>query len=241
MSTPTRHHPAVANDHGWLPKLLGLLVALGGVWSLVSIPLPRSDFADWVDDLFAVVGVPAGPSLFLALCLLITAAALKRGLRAAWVVALAVLALQFVACAIVAVSICTDSLDEEVDDITIALIVVTTIVTGAWLVLLVIRRKDFPARMRSGSLRRAIGTLLAGLLACIAVIFMLSWAAPGDLHGGEHLWFSIRSVTGISMPHGISDGANGPHWLAAFAGILAAGVLLLTVWRYTESAERSEV
>ena len=31
MSTPTRHHPAVANDHGWLPKLLGLLVALGGV------------------------------------------------------------------------------------------------------------------------------------------------------------------------------------------------------------------
>ena len=241
MSTPTRHHPAVANDHGWLPKLLGLLVALGGVWSLVSIPLPRSDFADWVDDLFAVVGVPAGPSLFLALCLLITAAALKRGLRAAWVVALAILALQFVACAIVAVSICTDSLDEEVDDITIALIVVTTIVTGAWLVLLVIRRKDFPARMRSGSLRRAIGTLLAGLLACIAVIFMLSWAAPGDLHGGEHLWFSIRSVTGISMPHGISDGANGPHWLAAFAGILAAGVLLLTVWRYTESAERSEV
>ena len=159
MSTPTRHHPAVANDHGWLPKLLGLLVALGGVWSLVSIPLPRSDFADWVDDLFAVVGVPAGPSLFLALCLLITAAALKRGLRAAWVVALAVLTLQFVACAIVAVSICTDSLDEEVDDITIALIVVTTIVTGAWLVLLVIRRKDFPARMRSGSLRRAIVTL----------------------------------------------------------------------------------
>ena len=80
MSTPTRHHPAVANDHGWLPKLLGLLVALGGVWSLVSIPLPRSDFADWVDDLFAVVGVPAGPSLFLALCLLITAAALKLSL-----------------------------------------------------------------------------------------------------------------------------------------------------------------
>ncbi|WP_233542846.1 bifunctional lysylphosphatidylglycerol synthetase/lysine--tRNA ligase LysX [Kocuria tytonis] len=84
-------------------------------------------------------------------------------------------------------------------------------------------------------------TLAAGLLLSILLVFAISWVVPSHLHGAEHLWFPVRSVTGLSLPSGISDGSAGPHWLTVMAGILGGAALFYSVWQFTQSAQRSEV
>lgn len=227
--------------HDRLPRLASTLVFLASLWSLVSIPFPRGEALYLVDDVFTALGVPAGPNLFLALSLFIVGAALRRRLRIAWFVSLAVLAVEMLVYVLTGVVLVSDSLEGELDALDWVLLSVGCVVTLAWIVAFVVRRRDFPARMRHGATRQALLTLVAGLALVIVLVFTVSWFIPSHLHGIEHLWFSFRSVTGLSLPRSISDGSAGPHWLATLGGVLGAAVLFYAVWSFTQSAQRSEV
>ncbi|RLY93722.1 bifunctional lysylphosphatidylglycerol synthetase/lysine--tRNA ligase LysX [Kocuria tytonicola] len=228
-------------SHDRLPRLASTLVFLAALWSFISIPFAQKESLYWVDEVFTTLGVPSGPNLFLALSLLIVGASLRRRLRVAWVVSLGVLFLELLVFVLLGVALLTDSVEGELEPLESILLVVGAVVTTAWTVAFIVRRKDFPARMRSGALRNALLTLLGGLLLVMALVFAVSWFVPGHLHGVEHLWFSVRSVTGLSLPRSISDGSAGPHWLAVLAGVLGAAVLFYAVWQFTQSAQRSEV
>lgn len=227
--------------HDRLPRLASTLVFLASLWSLVSIPFPRGEALYLVDDVFTALGVPAGPNLFLALSLFIVGAALRRRLRIAWFVSLAVLAVEMLVYVLTGVVLVSDSLEGELDALDWVLLSVGCVVTLAWIVAFVVRRRDFPARMRHGATRQALLTLVAGLALVIVLVFTVSWFIPSHLHGIEHLWFSFRSVTGLSLPRSISDGSAGPHWLATLGGVLGAAMLFYAVWSFTQSAQRSEV
>lgn len=233
----TRMH----TTHHRLPRVASTLVFLAALWSLVSIPFPRGEALYIVDDVFTALGVPAGPNLFLALSLFIVGAALRRGLRIAWVVALGVLVVEMLVYVLLGIALAVESLEAELEILDGLLLGVGFVITAAWIIAFIVRRRDFPARTRRGATRQALLTLLSGLALVTALVFTISWLVPTHLHGIEHLWFSFRSVTGLSLPRSISDGSPGPHWLATLGGVLGAAVLLFTVWRFTQSAQRAEV
>ncbi len=214
---------------------------LAALWSFVSIPFAHQHGVPLVDDIFTTLGVPSGPNLFLALSLLIVGTSLRRGLRFAWVIALGTLVLELLVFAAAMVVMLLDGFEDELSPLDGVLLAAGVLITVAWTVAFIVRRRDFPARMRHGALRRALLTLAAGLLLAIALVFAASWLVPGHLHGVEHLWFSFRSVTGLSLPRSISDGSPGPHWLATLGGVLGAAALFWSVWQFTQSAQRSEL
>ncbi|WP_233542847.1 hypothetical protein [Kocuria tytonis] len=141
-------------SHDRLPRLAGTLVYLAALWSFPSIPFARDGSLSVVDDVFGALGIPAGPNLFLALSLLIVGAALRRGLRIAWVVSLSVLVLELLVYALSSILVITDALEGDIELLDGVFLAVGTTVTTVWIALFVLYRRDFPARMRRGAMRK---------------------------------------------------------------------------------------
>ena len=69
---------------GWRDEfvaLAGRVIVLGGFWSLVSLILRPLRWARWIDDLFGLVNLPAGPSLFSTVLLFVIGGAVRRRMK----------------------------------------------------------------------------------------------------------------------------------------------------------------
>ncbi|WP_253272589.1 bifunctional lysylphosphatidylglycerol synthetase/lysine--tRNA ligase LysX [Arsenicicoccus sp. oral taxon 190] len=235
-----------------LPKVAGAVVTWGAIWSVLSIFLQRFDWPTWVDEAFGILGVPTGPNLFLAALLLIVGEALRRGLRVAWVIAMLVEAfsvvvyvsgLGFLAAAYGEIATEVSPGDESSLDVYIAISVISAITSAVLLIIFWRKRAAFPAHRPVGSLRESLIILIGGLLAVIALVFALSWVAHGNLSGpSEALWWTIQATLGFSLPLGLQPTAHSASaWLATLAGVLAAAVLLIAIWRFLHSARRADL
>ncbi len=223
------------------------MVTIAGLWSLLSIPLSRMTWPIWVDTAFSAIGIPTGPSLFVAISLLILGSALRRRLRIGWAIAF-VFELLYAALSALGLFLywaLSGSEDPELGDVSrleiglIALSIVASLLValGLWLA-----RRAFPARLRRGSLRAAAATLLGGLAAAFVVTFALASLFPLSLDGvGEQARWAAAAVIGFGFNPTVTVGGHaGHHWMAVLAGIMAALALLAAVLVFLRSARRGD-
>src|SRR3954452_15781135 len=72
---------------GWREQFAawcGRVIVLGGFWSLVSLILRPLRWPRQVDDVFGLVNLPVGPSLFSIALLFVIGGAVRRRIRFAW-------------------------------------------------------------------------------------------------------------------------------------------------------------
>ncbi|WP_066906346.1 bifunctional lysylphosphatidylglycerol synthetase/lysine--tRNA ligase LysX [Millisia brevis] len=244
MSSGDRIEPA-PGDIG-LPRLAARAVGLGAWWSLLSIPLHQTRLHEWVDDIFAVIAVPVGASVFTALLLFLFAGALRRRLRVAWLVAVIVASASVAAYAVaILAALAVPDLRDGPDPISDGDLVtggITLIGSCFVLVILLRNRAAFPARTRQGSLVAALGLLVVGVFGAVATTFLLSLVGGGTLHGpGERAWWAVRRTIGISLPFGSDGGHAGGAPVGFIGGVLAALALLAAIAIYLRSARSSEL
>ena len=104
--------------------------------------------------------------------------------------------------------------------------------TAGVVVLLVLSRREFYARVQRGSLRRALA-VLAGLLASFVVLgWALVEAFPGRLAGsGERLEYAAERVLGGALVFNVSRrGSLVPGWVTFLLGLFGAIAIFAALW-----------
>ncbi|MBU2666130.1 bifunctional lysylphosphatidylglycerol synthetase/lysine--tRNA ligase LysX [Actinoplanes bogorensis] len=226
----------------------GRIVTIAGAWVLVSFPLRAFEWPRWVDDAFELLNIPAGPNLFVAAVLLLLGSALRRRLRAAYVVLFLYQILAFVLdLALLAAGIAFWNDPSQADlDMTRFEVVLTgasAVIAVVAAVLLRRARHQFPARLATGSRLAALTVLGVGLTVSWINAFALTWVFPDTLRGvGEQVAWATRSSLGLSVG-GIDarlHGHHGHHWASVAASTISALVLLVAVGIFLRSARAKQ-
>ena len=182
---------------GWRDEfvaLAGRVIVLGGFWSLVSLILRPLRWARWIDDLFGLVNLPAGPSLFSTVLLFVIGGAVRRRMKITLWLLLAfqgVAALQLLGAALQLALNRNEA--RQVRPIEAAELLVNLPLTVLLVVLLWRSRGAFTSRLEPGARWRALGVLAAGLIISVSVTLALTLSFPDTLTGvGQKLVWAIR-------------------------------------------------
>ncbi|GAB3126035.1 bifunctional lysylphosphatidylglycerol synthetase/lysine--tRNA ligase LysX [Tsukamurella serpentis] len=238
----------------WLARML--LVA--AVISLLNALIRGERVLPIAADLLGVFAIPSSPSLLIVALLTVLAGALRRRLRAAHTVAVALMALQTltnIATLAYVVLEDTQRFDEaaHVPDLlrtyfdarmSLPGAALASAVSITCLVLVIAARPAFPARLARGSRRAAFGVLTVGLLISYLITATLTYTFPGRLRGPvEILIWSLRSTLGF-VPKRVDvllNGHSGPPWVYSFAGVMSAMVLILALMAFWRAGRGDEL
>ena len=240
--------PAAAPDRpsvvtGWREEfvdLAGRVIVLGGFWSLMSLLLRPVRWLRWIDDLFGLVNVPAGPSLFSTVLLFVVGGAVRRRMRVTLWLLLAFQAVAALNLVGAALQLAFDR-DEarQIRPVEAAELVVNLPLTVLLVVLLWRSRGAFTSRLEPGARWRAVAVLAAGLAVSVSVTVALTLSFPGTLAGvGQQLVWAVRVALGVEPTPtevGWRD-HHGHHWIAALSGLLSALALVLAALTFLRSA-----
>ncbi len=228
---------------GWREQFAawcGRVIVLGGFWSLVSLVLRPLRWPRRIDDLFSLVNLPVGPSLFSIALLFVVGGAVRRRIRFAWWL---LLAFQTVA-ALYLIGVLGALLVnyQDAQDIGVldgAELVINAGLTVPLVLLLWLSRRAFSSRLEPGARWLALTVLGSGLAASIAVAVLLDFTFPDRLTGvGRKLSWSVRVALGIepsSTDVGWHD-QHGHHWVAVLAGLISAVALVTAAVIFLRSA-----
>ncbi|NHN56691.1 bifunctional lysylphosphatidylglycerol synthetase/lysine--tRNA ligase LysX [Calidifontibacter sp. DB0510] len=230
-------------------RAIGNLLLIAAAWSLLSIVVHRP----WVlagADLLGMLGMPSEPSLFVFFLVLALAGAMRRRLRPAHTVLVVLMALNALTTMVVLIRSTADSdflnraqsvrgysHDYAVLRTSIPFNTVALIIEIAVLILVILVRRRFVARVQRGSTRSAVSVLVGGLAISFGVALTLVTFFPRGLEGmTERVRFAFRSALGLDTGPD-SPGMHGHlgyDWIYGLAGALSAAALilaLLVLWR----------
>ncbi|MEO7261187.1 MAG: bifunctional lysylphosphatidylglycerol synthetase/lysine--tRNA ligase LysX, partial [Jatrophihabitantaceae bacterium] len=245
----TRPEPAPAEPDrpkavtGWRDEfvdLAGRVIVLGGFWSLVSLILRPLRWIRWIDDLFGLVNLPAGPSLFSTVLLFVVGGAVRRRMRVSlWLL----LAFQALAALNLLGAVLQLAFDQDEARRVKAVEAVELLVNFPLTVLLVVllwrSRGAFTSRLEPGARWRALAVLAAGLIVSVSITLALTLSFPDTLTGvGRQLVWAVRVSFGVepSATEVGWHGQHGHHWIAALSGLLSALALVLAALIFLRSA-----
>jgi lysyl-tRNA synthetase class 2 len=230
---------------GWrerFAELAGRLILLAAWWSVIRLLTHHVSELDRVDDVFALVNLPAGPSVFSAALLFIVGGAVRRRMRMSWWL---LLGFQIVAAAYLFAEVVDGFLlrADVVRTDTAVEMLVNGVLTVAVTILLVCSRGVFSSRLERGARGEALLVLCGGIAASMVTSIALTLAAPDRLRGASHqIPWAIRVVFGV--PPDQSDvgwvGQYGHHWVAALAGLLSGASLITASVVFLRSARAKE-
>lgn len=228
---------------GWrddFAALCGRVIVLGGFWSLLSLVLRPFRWARRIDDLFGLVNLPVGPSLFSIVLLFVIGGAVRRRIRFAWWLLLAFQTLAGLYLLGVLATVLVNHNDaRDISPLDAIELVLNAALTVLLVVLLWRSRQAFTSRLEPGARWLALGVLVAGLALSITVSILLTLTFPAELHGPEHKFgWAVRVSLGLE-PAGTEVGWNGQHghhWIAAVAGLLSALALIAAALIFLRSA-----
>ncbi len=240
------HRDTPRGWHDHFVRFAGQVVTLAAFWSLISIPIRHWPWPDRVDDVFGLLNVPAGPSVFVAVLMFMLANALRRRLRAAMLLALVYQALVTVVQALVVAvalphwqQLPTADVDTTRRDV--VLLGIGAVLGGVIVVLLWLSRRAFAARLSRGARLRSLIVLAAGLATSVVVTFLLAEAFPGRLHGtGERVRWTLNASLDVGLNTDTLHGHHGPHWVTVLAGLMSAVALLAAAWVFLRSARAKQ-
>ncbi|MFI5952910.1 bifunctional lysylphosphatidylglycerol synthetase/lysine--tRNA ligase LysX [Cryptosporangium sp. NPDC051539] len=226
----------------------GRIVTIAGAWLLISLPLRHARWPHWIDYAFGLLNVPTTRSLFVVVGLLLLGSALRRRLRAALWLAIAVQVIAAPTQVLVVWIAAANWADLAATDLDltraeVVLTGVSAVVALALAVLLWRARGAFPARLAPFSRRAALGVLASGLIAAWALTLGLTELFPRTLDGfREKLTWTNRSVFGFTAA-GDRAGLNGHfghHWIAVIGGTASAIALLAAVAVFLRAARAAQ-
>ncbi|HEU5269903.1 MAG TPA: bifunctional lysylphosphatidylglycerol synthetase/lysine--tRNA ligase LysX, partial [Jatrophihabitans sp.] len=228
---------------GWREEFAawcGRIIVLGGFWSLVSLILRPLRWPRQIDDLFSLVNLPVGPSLFSIALLFVVGGAVRRRIRFAWWLLLGfqtVAALYLIGVLGAYLVNFQDARDLGAMD-TVEL-VVNAGLTVALVALLWLSRQAFSSRLEPGARLPAFTVLAGGLLASITLAILLDFTFPDRLTGVvRKLVWSVRVALGVE-PSSLDlgwHGEHGHHWVAVLAGLVSAVALVAAAVIFLRSA-----
>ncbi|TWE11843.1 bifunctional lysylphosphatidylglycerol synthetase/lysine--tRNA ligase LysX [Rudaeicoccus suwonensis] len=248
-ATPSRDKSSVP----WRERVAqwtGRLYLLAAVWSLITLPLRHTVVSDIGGDALGLVNVPSAPSLFIVCLLLALAGAIRRRLRAAHTVTVVLSAVGVLASALLFVgSIAHNDLlrdthvrgfEREYVDFTNGVFfnTVALLIGVVALVLVVMSRREFPAKLAAGSRVAATAVLAGGLLVSFVVTLVITATARHTLHGSrEVVRFALRSTFGISSDPSTPgmSGHTGYPWIYGLAGVMSTVALVLAILVFLRS------
>ncbi|MEO6700373.1 MAG: bifunctional lysylphosphatidylglycerol synthetase/lysine--tRNA ligase LysX [Jatrophihabitantaceae bacterium] len=228
---------------GWrhdFAALCGRVIVLGGFWSLLSLLLRPVRWARRIDDLFGLVNLPVGPSLFSIVLLFVIGGAVRRRIRFAWWLLLAFQTLAAIYLLVVVSAVLINHNDaRDLNLLNGAELAVNAALTVALVILLWRSRSAFRSRLEPGARWLALGVLVAGIAISITVSIVLTLTFPGRLIGPGHKFaWAVRVALGLepaSTEVGWT-GQHGHHWIAALAGLLSALALVSAALIFLRSA-----
>jgi lysyl-tRNA synthetase class 2 len=235
--------------HSGVAVWVGRAVTLAALWALISTPFRDGRAVLLANDVIGTLGIPVSSSVVNAAILGLIGGALRRRLRIGWITAVI-----FEATNVVALGAATwylfftrDASGHRVVtafDVTDRVWIAAGFLVGsAVLVLLVLGRRSFPARLRRGSWAATLGVAAAGFVAVFAFTFALTEAFPHQLHQGrERIAWSLRATLGFdygSRPN--INGHSGTGWVAGLSGLLSGVALLGAAATFLRSARSQEL
>jgi lysyl-tRNA synthetase class 2 len=237
---PVAESTAITGWRDTFASLCGRVIVLAGFWSLVSLILRPLRWPHRVDDLFSLVNLPVGPSLFSIVLLFVIGGAVRRRIRFVWWLLLAFQTLAGVYLVGVLVAILLNYRDtRDINMLDATELVINAGLTVTLVVLLWLSRSAFKSRLEPGARWLALGVLVVGLLASVALATALNFAFPSTLSGaGRKLGWSVRVALGIE-PSSTDlgwHGQHGHHWIAAIAGLVSALALISAALIFLRSA-----
>nr|WP_157244423.1 bifunctional lysylphosphatidylglycerol synthetase/lysine--tRNA ligase LysX [Nonomuraea typhae] len=213
---------------GWMPRVLaGILAALAAYCALIALVRPLRVLLRPLTQAFTDFVFPAEPNLAYAVFLALLAGAVARRKRIAYRLLLLFLGITLLGLALYGVVVW--ELPEEGDEplwVVLANLGFTVVMLG----LLVAARKEFFARTQRAAVRKALLTLLAGLLVSVGVGYALIMAFPGTLRASDRLQWVIEKALGGALILDFDRRGYGPAWVAFVIGLLSAVALL---WAFT--------
>lgn len=223
-------------------RTLGNAFLLVALWSLVSWPWRHGDTVDAVNDALGVLGLPAEPSLFVIAMLLVLAGAVRRRLRAAYIVVVVLVGFSLIFQLLVTAASWSGDMPTDTSGMgRFAALwwglrerpgfnVVCALVTLLVLVGVAAAFRQFPARLAHGSRRAALAVLVTGLLASFGLTLALTVLMPNTLDGlPEQARWALRATFGQSTSpvDPTFDGRMGHSWVFGLAGLVSAAALVL--------------
>ncbi|MDQ1737938.1 MAG: lysyl-tRNA synthetase, class [Pseudonocardiales bacterium] len=243
VTSPVSAPPTVAMVDGWreqFASLVGRVIVLAGFWSLVSLILRPVRWVHRIDDVFGLVNLPVGPSLFSIVLLFIVGGAVRRRMRVAlWLLlAFQMLAAGYLVAVLVEIGIhAEDAKGLKVFDT--SELAVNAVLTLALVVLLWRSRRAFSSRLEPGARWRALAVLAAGLAVSVTVSVTMTLLFPGRLSGfGRQIVWAVRVSFGVE-PDSTEvgwRGQHGHHWVAAVVGLISAASLISASLVFLRSA-----
>ncbi len=219
-----------------VPQLYSIALTLIGLFCFIeAISSAFRRTARPVRDAIGSVFIPAGGNLAYAAVVFLLAAAVARRKRVAWRILLFFLGLQLLAAVVVVVALAltshpvTDSGQPINRAATSIRVGIETIVTLVLLATLIWARKEFYAKVRHASLRRAI-VVTIGLLAAATVIGLgLVYAFPGTVPDsfGSRLAYAASRVFGGTLRFGGAVNGRTAGWVNLLLGLLGAIAVLV--------------
>jgi len=220
--------------------LCGRVIVLGGFWSLVSLLLRPFRWARRVDDLFSLINLPVGPSVFSVVLLFVIGGAVRRRIRFAWWLLLAFQTLAGLYLCSVLLAVLVNRNDaRDLTTLDGVELIVNAALTVALVILLWRSRRAFRSRLEPGARWLAAAVLFGGLGISITVSIALTLAFPSRLVGLAHkLSWAIRVALGVepSSTEVGWQGQHGHHWIGALAGLLSALALISSALIFLRSA-----
>jgi lysyl-tRNA synthetase class 2 len=233
-----RQVPNAGASARWKHKAAGIVATLVQLAALCSLVLTydvggHDRFSVLTYQVFSVLGLPVDGSVVIALVLGVLGAALRRRKRAALNMLLLFQTVQIAFLIgmlgwraghhrmfrISAEHWVSPSASTE-------LLVFVSVAAIAVLVVLILLRPAFPARIAPGAFRRALEPLIAGLLATSVIGWLLTELFPGRLDDlTERMGWAVNQVFGrvfALRPLGVHG--EGPAWLSVLLGVVSAAI-----------------
>ena len=202
-----------------VPDLLASYLAFVAAFSaLIAVfPILRRALA-WPHIAVEYISIPVTSNLAYAVVLSLLAAACRRRLRAAWWLVLLLLAIP---AALGSLALAVDGLGH----------VPAAVVTGAAVVILLMARPSFTARIERGNTWRAFGVLVLLLSIGVLIGWSLLQAAPGTLvlQSQRVAWSVNHVLGGLGDPDITGIVGRGPRWVTFICGLLGGLAFLAAV------------
>ncbi len=231
-----------------LPYVISRLMFVGAFLLLLQGLLPAAFWLGPIVDFYSTLFIPIDSgSVAIAAFLLVLGAALARRKRVAWVITVVwlggLLLVDLFTVVVLALLVMTGQNDFP-DLPTLARFGFNLASLGVVYAFLMVYRSEFSARRQPGSIRKALITLVVGLVITFTVGWLLVQMFPGGLEGptGRIAWIARR--IGIGLVAGDTSTLNAPvsappGWINTIIGIMVGLTLLATVIALMRSQRRA--
>ena len=229
-----------------LPFLVSRLFFGAAVVLIFQAIFPNVAWISSLVDAYSTIFIPIdGGTIGFAIFVLILGAALARRKQAGWVIAMIIFGLTLLGDLIVVIALLVATAVEEPD--TAALPVLARFgfnlaALGALTACMIVYRGEFTARRPPGSIRRALATLLVGLVITFGVGLVLTTVFPNELVGprGRLAWIFERFGQAIfGSETDIGPVVGPPSWINTVVGLLFGATLLASLIALMRSQRRA--